>query len=92
MAEAYQVPTSPHTAGGPVLWLSSIHLCTSLPSLTYMESNYWKYTHQYPYFLKNIPVPVNGYVSAPESPGLGAEFRPEIFTNGDAIVETIAEV
>jgi L-alanine-DL-glutamate epimerase-like enolase superfamily enzyme len=92
MAEAYQVPTSPHTAGGPVLWLSSIHLCTSLPSLTYMESNYWKYTHQYPYFLKNVPVPVNGYVSAPEGPGLGAEFRPEIFTNGDAIVETIAEV
>jgi hypothetical protein len=31
-------------------------------------------------------------VSAPEGPGLGAEFRPEIFTNGDAIVETIAEV
>jgi L-alanine-DL-glutamate epimerase-like enolase superfamily enzyme len=34
-------------------------------------------------------VPVEGYVTAPEKPGLGAEIRPELFKNGDAIVETI---
>ena len=90
MADAFQVPTSPHTAGGPLLWLSSMHLCTAIANFSYMESNYWKYTHQYPYFLNNVPVPVNGYVTPPETPGLGAEIRPEIFKNGDAIVETIA--
>ena len=46
----------------------------------------------YPYFLNNVPVPVDGYVSAPEAPGLGAEIRPELFKNGDAIVETVAEL
>jgi galactonate dehydratase len=90
MADAFNIPTSPHTCGGPLLWLSSIHLCTAISNFSYMESNYWKYTHQYPYFLNNVPVPVEGYVTAPETPGLGAEIRPEIFTNGDAIVETIA--
>jgi hypothetical protein len=29
-------------------------------------------------------------VSPPELPGIGAEIKPEIFRNGDAIVETVA--
>jgi L-alanine-DL-glutamate epimerase-like enolase superfamily enzyme len=92
MADAYNIPTSPHTAGGPLLWLASMHLCTAIPNFIYMESNYWKYTHQFPYFLNNVPVPVEGYVKPPEKPGLGAEIRQELFTSGDAIVETVAEV
>jgi len=92
LADAYNIPTSPHTAGGPLLWLASIHLCTAVPNFCYMESNYWKYTHQFPHFLKEVPVPVNGYVSPPEKPGLGAEINPELFTNGEAIVETIVEL
>ena len=92
MADTYFIPTSPHTCGGPLLWFSSIHIATALPNFLIMESNYWKYTHQYPYFINNVPVPVKGHVSAPELPGLGAEIRPEIFKNGDAIVETIAEI
>jgi len=92
MADTYFIPTSPHTCGGPLLWFSSIHIATALPNFLIMESNYWKYTHQYPYFINNVPVPVKGHVSAPELPGLGAEIRPEIFKNGDAIVETVAEM
>ena len=92
MADAYFIPTSPHTCGGPLLWFSSIHLCTALPNFLIMESNYWKYTHQYPYFINNVPIPENGLVKAPEAPGLGAEIRPELFKNGDAIVETVARL
>ena len=92
LADAYNIPTSPHTAGGPLLWLFSIHLCTAIPNFCYMESNYWKYTHQYPYFLNNVPVPEDGYVTAPKTPGLGAEIKPETFDTDDAIVETVAEL
>jgi L-alanine-DL-glutamate epimerase-like enolase superfamily enzyme len=92
MADAYNIPTAPHTGGGPLLWLSSIHMCTAIPNFCYMESVYSKYTYQYPYFINNVPVPVDGYVSAPEAPGLGADIRPELFKNGDAIVETVAEL
>jgi L-alanine-DL-glutamate epimerase-like enolase superfamily enzyme len=92
MADTYFIPTSPHTCGGPLLWFASIHLCTALPNFLIMESNYWKYTHQYPYFINNVPVPDKGYVAPPELPGLGAEINPNILINGDAIIETVREI
>jgi L-alanine-DL-glutamate epimerase-like enolase superfamily enzyme len=92
MADTYKIPTAPHTGGGPILWYSSIHTATSLTNFYIMESVYHLYNDLYPHFLKNVPVPVNGYVTAPELPGLGLEVRDEPFQNGDAVVETIAEL
>jgi len=92
MAETYMIPTSPHTCGGPLLYLCSVHLATALPDLLIMESNYWKYTHQYPHFVNNVPVPKEGHVTPPELPGIGAEIKPELFHNGDATVETVAKI
>ena len=92
MADAYHIPASPHTCGGPLLYTASAHLCTAIQNFSYMESNYWKYTHQFPYFVNNIPVPVDGFITAPEGPGLGVEIKEELFRNGDAIVETIASI
>jgi len=92
MADTYFIPTSPHTCGGPLLYICSIHLSTAVPNFLIMESNYWKYTHQFPYFVKNVPVPQKGHVTPPELPGIGAEIKPELFQNGDAIVETVAKV
>ncbi|GEM_PF-82830 len=92
MADAYHIPVSPHTCGGPLLFAASAHLCTAVQNFCYMESNYWKYTHQFPYFVNGIPVPENGYVKTSEAPGLGVEIREELFKNGDAIVQTVATV
>ena len=92
LAGTYQVPTSPHTCGGPLLYACSTHLCTAIPNLLIMESNYWKYTHQYPHFVRNTPVPEKGHVKPPEGAGIGVEIRPELFESGDATVETIARL
>jgi galactonate dehydratase len=92
MADAYHIPATPHTCGGPLLYVASAHLATAIPNFCYMESNYWKYTHQFPYFINDVPVPVDGYVNAPEGAGLGVDIKPELFKNGDAIVETVAEI
>jgi len=92
MADTYKIPTSPHTGGGPVLWFASIHTATSLSNFYIMESVYHLYNDLYPHFIRNVPVPVDGYVSAPEAPGLGIELREEAFRNGDAVAETIAEL
>jgi galactonate dehydratase len=92
MAETYMIPTSPHTCGGPLLYICSTHLATALPDLLIMESNYWKYAHQYPYFVNNVPVPKEGHVTPPELPGIGAEIKPELFRNGDATIQTIAKI
>lgn len=91
MADTYFIPTSPHTCGGPLLYVCSVHLCSALPNFLIMESNYWKYTHQYPYFINNTPILEAGFVTAPEAPGIGVEIRPELFSSGDAIVETVAQ-
>jgi len=90
MAEAYFLPISPHTCGGPLLYFCAAHLCMAAPNFLIMESNYWKWAHQYPYFINNMPAPEKGYVKAPELPGVGAEIKPELFRNGVALVEKIA--
>jgi L-alanine-DL-glutamate epimerase-like enolase superfamily enzyme len=90
LANSYLVPVSPHTCGGPLLYICSCHLCTAIPNFLIMESNYWKYTHQYPYFVANAPKPSDGYVRPPEAPGIGAEIRPEVLEQGVALVETVA--
>jgi galactonate dehydratase len=90
MADTYKIPTSPHTGGGPILWLASIHTATSLNNFYIMESVYHLYNDLYPHFLKTVPAPENGFVRAPETPGLGVELREEVLRNGDVTVETIA--
>lgn len=92
MADTYKIPTSPHTGGGPILWFASIHVATSLTNFYIMESVYHLYNDLYPLFIHNVPTPVNGYVTAPEGPGLGIELREEAFRNGDAVIETVAEL
>jgi galactonate dehydratase len=90
MADTYKIPTSPHTGGGPILWYASIHTATALTNFFIMESVYHLYNDLYPHFLQNVPAPVDGYVTAPETPGLGLELREEAFRNGDATIESIA--
>jgi L-alanine-DL-glutamate epimerase-like enolase superfamily enzyme len=57
-----------------------------------MESNYWKYVHQYPHFVNNLPVPKGRHVTPPELFGIGVEIRPELSRNGDATVEMVAKI
>ena len=37
MADAFQLPISPHTAGGPLLFYASTHLTTSSPNVWIQE-------------------------------------------------------
>ena len=92
MADTYYIPTAPHTCGGPVLWHSSIHTAHSLTNYFIMESS-WHFWHDvWPEYVNDLPVPVDGSVTAPEKPGLGLEIRPEIFKTGVATVVPIAEI
>jgi galactonate dehydratase len=90
MADTYKIPTSPHTGGGPILWFASTHVASTLTNFYIMESVYHLYNDLYPHFIQNVPVPVKGYATPPDGPGLGIELREEPFRNGDAIIEPIA--
>ena len=73
LADTYLIPTSPHTCGGPLLYCCATHLSTAVPNFLIMESNYWKYAHQFPHFINNVPTPKEGHITASELPGIGAE-------------------
>jgi len=92
MADTYYIPFATHNYGGPVLWISSIHLGTAAKNCYITESSWEMYHNVFPYFVKNVPVPAGGYVSPPEGPGLGIEFSEDPVRNGDAVVEVIGEL
>jgi galactonate dehydratase len=92
MADTYKIPTAPHTGGGPILWFASIHTATTLTNFFIMESVFHLYNDLYPHFIKDVPVPVKGFVTAPEAAGLGVELREEALKNGDAVIEPVAKL
>jgi galactonate dehydratase len=92
MADTYYVPTSPHTAGGPLLYLSSIQTAASLTNMFIMESSYKRWAEDYPKYIEDCPVPINGAVTPPDTPGLGVKPVMANFTNGEATVHEIASL
>ncbi len=91
-ADTYYLPIAPHKGNGPINWFASMHVATSATNFFIHESCWGFYKHVFPHFIKNVPVPEDGFVTVPERPGLGIDFREEPFENGDIIAETIAEL
>jgi len=88
MAEAYQLPIAPHTAGGPLLFYASTHLSTAATNLAIQESCQVFYESTWPEMLANPLVPVDGTVRAPELPGFGMEIKPEVWAHPAAVTRT----
>lgn len=89
LADTFMVPSAPHTFGGPVLWYASMHLAVTLTNLWIMESGYYFYHDIYPEYLEDVIVPENGFVTPPDTPGLGIRINENIFKTGEAEVEKI---
>ena len=86
MASAYQVPIAPHDATGPVNIFACAHICMNSPNAMIME-------HVRPYlygwykdFVDPIPPIANGWLEAPQNPGIGTQLRPEVFDRSDVIL------
>ncbi|MFC1538443.1 mandelate racemase/muconate lactonizing enzyme family protein, partial [Candidatus Latescibacterota bacterium] len=91
-ADTYYIPIAPHKGNGPINWFASMHVATSATNFFIHESCWGFHQYVFPHFIKNVPVPEDGFVTPPDLPGLGIEFNEEPFENGDIIVETIAEL
>ncbi|MBZ5585999.1 MAG: mandelate racemase/muconate lactonizing enzyme family protein [Acidobacteriia bacterium] len=85
MADAFELPIAPHTAGGPLLFYASTHLSTASPNVWIQESCQRFYEHDWPAMLENPIVPENGYISAPEDPGFGMRIKPEAWNHPAAV-------
>lgn len=85
MADAYQLPIAPHTAGGPLLFYASTHLTTACPNVWIQESCQRFYERDWPAMLENPISPENGAITAPEGPGFGMKIKPDVWNHPAAI-------
>ncbi len=88
MADSYQLPFAPHTAGGPLLFYASTHLSTASPNCAIQESCQRFYESDWPKLLNNPLAPTNGTITAPEAPGFGMEIKPEAWRHPAAVIRT----
>ena len=88
MADTFQLPFAPHTAGGPLLFYASTHLTTASTNVWIQESCQRFYESDWPKMLENPLVPKNGRVTAPDLPGFGMLIKPEVWNHKAAVRQT----
>ncbi len=92
MADAYELPIAPHTAGGPLLFYASTHLTTASPNVWIQESCQRFYEHDWPLMLENPVSPKEGCIQAPEEPGFGMKIKNEAWNHPAAVRQTSGRV
>jgi L-alanine-DL-glutamate epimerase-like enolase superfamily enzyme len=85
MADAYELPIAPHTAGGPLLFYASTHLSTASPNLWIQESCQRFYERDWPAMLESPIAPRDGKIQVPEGPGFGMRIKNEAWRHPAAV-------
>jgi L-alanine-DL-glutamate epimerase-like enolase superfamily enzyme len=73
LGDVHSRPLAPHNIAGPIGTLASAHVCATIPNFLALE---W-HAASVPFFdellVGGAPVIVDGYVTIPDGPGIGAE-------------------
>jgi galactonate dehydratase len=85
MADSFELPIAPHTAGGPLLFYASTHLTTASSNVWIQESCQRFYEHDWPAMLEKPIAPKNGFISMPEDSGFGMRIKPEAWNHPAAV-------
>jgi L-alanine-DL-glutamate epimerase-like enolase superfamily enzyme len=85
MADAYELPIAPHTAGGPLLFYASTHLTTASPNVWIQESCQRFYERDWPAMLEAPIAPSEGNIQVPEEPGFGMRIKTEAWNHPAAV-------
>lgn len=86
LASAHQVPVAPHDCTGPVNMFACAQICMAAPNVMIMESNRAMHRGWYERFVTPNADIRDGYLHAPEEPGIGTTLRPEVRERSDATV------
>lgn len=70
IAEVFNAQMAPHLYAGPIEWAANIHLAASIPNLLIIETIETKFHSD---LIKGSIQVENGFVKAPQAPGLGIE-------------------
>ncbi|MDP0926895.1 mandelate racemase/muconate lactonizing enzyme family protein [Paracoccus onubensis] len=85
LAEAQQIPVAPHDCTGPVVFMASCQFSLHARNTLVQESVRAFYTGWYTELVTALPQIENGQITMPDTPGLGIELLPDLFTRPDAI-------
>ncbi len=86
MAEAWQVPVAPHDCTGPVLLTASVHQSMNAPNALVQEVVRAFYYDWYQDLVTALPPLEDGFIRAPDGPGLGTALQPDVPERADARV------
>lgn len=86
LADTFHRPVAPHDCTGPIAFAAAVHLSVHVPNALVQESVRAFHTGWYRELVTTVPVVEDGYVLAPEGPGLGTELAPGITARPDATV------
>ena len=75
LAETYNAQMAPHLYAGPVEWAANVHFATSIPNILIAETIE---TDFHKALIKNAISVDEGYISAPDAPGLGIDVDEEL--------------
>lgn len=75
MAEVYNIQIAPHNPNGPVATAATMHVCATLPNFEFLEM-----MNDAPFrkeiSTENLEIS-DGYITVPDTPGLGIDIIPE---------------
>jgi L-alanine-DL-glutamate epimerase-like enolase superfamily enzyme len=83
MAEAYQLPATPHDCVGPVSFAAAVHLSVSTPNTPVQEFVRAFYTGWYRKLVTELPKVSQGFVEPLTAPGVGTQLAPEVLSRPD---------
>ena len=86
LASAHQVPIAPHDCTGPVNIFACAQVCMGSPNVMIQEHQPGYYKDWYGRFVDpNLDIR-DGFLHAPQRPGVGTRLRPEVRDRSDATV------
>ncbi len=91
LASGHQLPIAPHDCVGPVNMLACAAICMAVPNVMIMEYNRALHRGWYGDFLYPNFVVKDGFLMAPEEPGIGARLKDDVRERPDAIVRVSSE-
>ena len=77
-ADVYDVRIQAHVCGGPVATAASLHLETAIPNFLIHEHHTYAIKDWNRELCIQDPQPVNGFIEAPDTPGIGIELNDDV--------------
>jgi len=81
LAQAYNLPVMMHDCTGPLTLLAGVHVGLARANVAWQETVRRNLRVEYPALITNNMKAEHGRIHAPEAPGLGTEWQPELFAD-----------